>query len=202
MGITTKWEHLQWPPSSQHQQFASLLHCPWGQWTLPPSRLCSYCLVSPLPSRKRTPYSSLCFSIFLSHLQSSSVRHWCPQNCPHQGHQKLLILHSIACPSSSSTQHSSPILPFGNVSWISTSFHSIPFHSFHPIPSAPATPFLCIPGSHIPSGFPSRHFSRLSVSVSSTHVSTSKCCCVLGLSSGSPFGSLVLRCMIHYSLSA
>lgn len=95
------------------------------------------------PPRKRTPYLPCfffnVFFFFFNNLsvspESSSVRHWCPRNCPHQGHRGLPILHSTACLSSSSNRTDGwPVLPFGDVSqtFYCIPCTSVPFHSFHP----------------------------------------------------------------------
>lgn len=43
-----------------------------------------------------------------------------------------------ACPSpSSNIQHSIGVLPFGDASWVSIAFHSVPVHPSH------STPFIC-----------------------------------------------------------
>lgn len=123
---------------------------PGGIWTLPPSCLCSYCLISSLSSQKEDTMFSLLFFYLSFSPESSLVRHWCPQNCPHQRHQGLSVLCSIACSSSSSSVTGSwPVLPFAHVFWnfysCSAQLHSIPFippHSTHSTQLVPWHPRL------------------------------------------------------------
>lgn len=137
-----KMRTLQWPhhpPPSNMNILPPCYSFPGGTWPLPPARACSYGLISPLSSQKEDTIFTLFFFLmcffFFNNLsvspESSSVRHWCPRNCPHQGHRGLPILHSTACLSSSSNRTDGwPVLPFGDVSqtFYCIPCTSVPFH--------------------------------------------------------------------------
>lgn len=143
--ITTKWEHYndRFPPTSTVclRAMPSLgVHGLFLQHALVATVLFLH-----FPPRKRTPCIPWFFKIYLFIFnlsvspESSLVRHWCPWNCPHQGHRRLPILHSIqpACP----VFQQDRLLTRPPLWWcfLDLLLHSVHFRSIPFIPPTPST---------------------------------------------------------------